>query len=86
MAHFKRLNNGHIYLYHWVEGTDYFKISTKMQVEEGNWIFFPGQLAEHYNPTRLVSISQLPFLAYLTVKVSDNQALYRHCITEYIII
>ena len=37
MAYFKRLNSGHIYLYHWIKGSDYFKISTKMQVEKGNW-------------------------------------------------
>lgn len=37
MAHFKRLSNDYIYLYHWLDRTDSFKISTKMKVEKKNW-------------------------------------------------
>jgi hypothetical protein len=37
MAHFKRLTNSYIYLYHWIDGTDSFKISTKMKVVEDDW-------------------------------------------------
>jgi len=36
MAHFKRLNNSYIYIYHWIDGNDSFKISTKMRVEQDN--------------------------------------------------
>ena len=37
MAYFKRLSNDYIYIYHWIEGSDYFKISTKMKVKLDNW-------------------------------------------------
>ena len=37
MAHFKRADNGFIYLYHWVGSNDFFRISTKMKVEQRNW-------------------------------------------------
>ncbi len=37
MAHLKRADNGFIYLYHWVGSNDFFRISTKMKVERGNW-------------------------------------------------
>jgi len=37
MATFKRQINGFIYLYHWIDRKNCFKITTKMKLEERNW-------------------------------------------------
>ncbi len=37
MATFKLQKNGFIYLYHWIDRKNCFKITTKMKLEESNW-------------------------------------------------
>jgi len=37
MATFKLQKNGFIYLYHWIDRKNCFKITTKMKLDERNW-------------------------------------------------
>lgn len=69
MATFKLQNNGFIYLFHWIDRKNYFKITTKMKLKEQEW-------------NRLKSRPKNPEATFNGYKITNELVRYESALTR----
>lgn len=69
MANFKLHNNGFIYLYHWIDRKNFFRITTKMRIEERDW-----------NSSK--SRPKNPEITYNGYKITNELVMYEGALTR----